>query len=61
MQTTTIKGALQAGRDPADVVRVANVPGTIGGARNRRGIALPLRGAPPVRGSSEHYLVMFGT
>ncbi len=43
MQTTTIKGALQAGRDPVDVVRVANVPGTIGGARNR---------SPPARSAS---------
>jgi alkanesulfonate monooxygenase SsuD/methylene tetrahydromethanopterin reductase-like flavin-dependent oxidoreductase (luciferase family) len=47
------EGARRAGRYTADVVRIANVPGTIGGAG--RGTALPLRGAPPIRGSSEHW------
>lgn len=47
------EGAREAGREPGEVLRIANVPGTIGGAG--RPTALPLRGASPIRGSSEHW------
>jgi len=53
VQGLIAEGARAAGRDPNEVVRVANVPGTIFEGEGRRG-GFP-RGSDPLLGSSEHW------